>query len=59
MVERGLPPPMADFLISFYGSVRGGETDLVTDTVPEVTREPGRAFDAFARAGELALMKSW
>jgi uncharacterized protein YbjT (DUF2867 family) len=49
MVERGLPPSMADFLISFYGSVRGGETDFVTDTVPEVTGEPGRTFDAFAR----------
>jgi uncharacterized protein YbjT (DUF2867 family) len=49
MVERGLPPSMADFLITFYGSVRGGETDFVTDTVPEVTGEPGRTFDAFAR----------
>jgi uncharacterized protein YbjT (DUF2867 family) len=49
MVERGLPPSMADFLISFYGSVRGGETDFVTDTVPEVSGEPGRTFDRFAR----------
>jgi uncharacterized protein YbjT (DUF2867 family) len=49
MVERGLPPSMADFLITFYGSVRRGETNFVTDTVPEVTGEPARTFDAFAR----------
>ena len=49
MVERGMPPSMADFLITFYGSVRGGQTDFVTNTVPEVTGDPGRAFDAFAR----------
>jgi hypothetical protein len=49
MVERGLPPSMADFLTNFYGSVRGGQTDFVTDTVPEVTGKPARTFDAFAR----------
>ncbi len=40
---------MADFLVAFYGSVRGGETDFVADVVPEVTGEPWRTFDAFAR----------
>jgi (4-alkanoyl-5-oxo-2,5-dihydrofuran-3-yl)methyl phosphate reductase len=49
MVERGMPPSMADFLITFYGSVRWGQTDFVTNTVPEVTGDPGRTFDAFAR----------
>jgi hypothetical protein len=40
---------MAEFLVVFYGSVRGWETDLVTNTVPKVTGELGRTFDAFAR----------
>jgi uncharacterized protein YbjT (DUF2867 family) len=49
MVERGLPPQMADFLISFYNTVRRGETDFVTGIVPQVTGEPGRTFEDHAR----------
>jgi uncharacterized protein YbjT (DUF2867 family) len=48
MVERGLPAPFADFLVAFYGLVRDGATDFVTNTVPEVTGAPGRTFAAFA-----------
>jgi uncharacterized protein YbjT (DUF2867 family) len=48
MVENGLPAPFADFLVAFYGLVRDGSTDFVTETVPEVTGAPGRTFAAFA-----------
>jgi len=48
MVERGLPAPFADFLVAFYGLVRDGATDFVTETVSEVTGAPGRTFGAFA-----------
>jgi len=52
MVENGLPAPFADFLVAFYGLVRGGATDFVIQSVPEVTGAPGRTFGAFA--GEYA-----
>jgi hypothetical protein len=48
MVEKGLPAPFAEFLVAFYGLVRDGATDFVTETVSEVTGAPGRTFGAFA-----------
>lgn len=48
MVQKGLPAPFAEFLIAFYGLVRDGATDFVTQTAPRVTGSPGRTFDAFA-----------
>jgi uncharacterized protein YbjT (DUF2867 family) len=55
MVEKGLPAPFADFLVAFYGLVRDGATDFVTQTVPEVTGAPGRTFAAFAEEHASAL----
>ena len=52
MIENGLPAPFAAFLVAFYGLVRGGATDFVIQSVPEVTGAPGRTFGAFA--GEYA-----
>jgi len=49
MLEGGVPSPMADFLVAFYGLMREGSTDFVTDTVPEVTGGTGRTLGAFAR----------
>jgi uncharacterized protein YbjT (DUF2867 family) len=48
MVQNGLPPPFAEFLVAFYGLVSEGATDFVTQTVPRVTGAPGRTFGAFA-----------
>ena len=55
MVEKGLPAPFADFLVAFYGLVRDGATDFVTQTVPEVTGAPGRTFAAFSEEHASAL----
>lgn len=49
MVQNGLPPSFAEFLVAFYGLVSEGATDFVTETVPRVTGAPGRTFGAFAR----------
>jgi uncharacterized protein YbjT (DUF2867 family) len=48
MVQNGLPPSFAEFLVAFYGLVNEGATDFVTETIPRVTGAPGRTFGAFA-----------
>ena len=48
MVQNGLPPPFAEFLVAFYGLVSDGATDFITKTVPRITGAPGRTFGGFA-----------
>ncbi len=46
----GMPEPLADDIVLLYGSIfRDGGGDLVTTAVPDVTGQPARSFDDFAR----------
>lgn len=49
MVATGLPAWLVDVRMEFAIALRGGYAAAITDTVPAVTGQPARTFDAFAR----------
>ena len=49
LIATGLPAWLVEVRMEFATALRDGYAAVVTDTVQEVTGQPGRTFDAFVR----------
>lgn len=44
MTQAGMPPPLIDMMVTYYGAVKEGRVDIVTDDVPRLLARPARSF---------------
>jgi uncharacterized protein YbjT (DUF2867 family) len=57
MTQAGMPPPLIDMMVTYYGAVKEGRVDVVTDDVPRLLGRPARSF-AHWLAGNAAVFST-